>query len=277
VAVNDTELRECLEGFIKRGGRWPEPPPAPYRPPDPLPPRLAYFLGIDLGELKDPSCLILVERRLVDRDPAQYRLRDLIRWPLRTPYPTIVSQVVAYLTRSAREGRPVLAEADTWVVVDGTGVGRPVWEMVVGAHDLRDLRQRGRLRAVTITGGSSAGYDPGASTFNVPKKDLVGAIQAVLGTGRLKVSSALPLAVVLRKELDVFTAKVSSRTGHESFEAWRERDHDDAVLALALALWQALRAPDGASEEPVKLVEGWRGVGAGDPAGPASAPVWLDW
>jgi hypothetical protein len=26
-------------------------------------------------------------------------------------------------------------------------------------------------------------------------------------------------------------------TGHESPEAWRERDHDDLVLAVALAVW----------------------------------------
>ena len=31
--------------------------------------------------------------------------------------------------------------------------------------------------------------------------------------------------------------KVKALTGNETFESWRERDHDDLVLAVALAIW----------------------------------------
>jgi hypothetical protein len=41
----------------------------------------------------------------------------------------------------------------------------------------------------------------------------------------------------LVKELENFKVKVSTRTAHDSYEAWRESDHDDLVLALALACW----------------------------------------
>jgi hypothetical protein len=58
----------------------------------------------------------------------------------------------------------------------------------------------------------------------------------------------------LRQELEAFSSKTSARTGHESFEAWRERDHDDIVLSLALALWAARRAPRPSEQwAPVKL------------------------
>jgi hypothetical protein len=62
-------------------------------------------------------------------------------------------------------------------------------------------------------------------------------LQVLLGTRRLKVSPALPLAKVLTQEISTFKVKVNIAPGTESFEAWRERDHDDLVLAVALACW----------------------------------------
>ena len=31
--------------------------------------------------------------------------------------------------------------------------------------------------------------------------------------------------------------KINIATGHHSYEAWREGDHDDLVLAVAMACW----------------------------------------
>jgi hypothetical protein len=52
----------------------------------------------------------------------------------------------------------------------------------------------------------------------------------------------LALADTLAKELTHFRVKVSA-AGAESFEALRERDHDDLVLALALACWVGQNQP----------------------------------
>jgi hypothetical protein len=232
---------------------------------------------LDLGELKDFTALVLVERWQPYDAPTVYRVRDLRRWELRTRYPVIVQDVVHYLTMP-RLGRPVLRDVPSWVAIDATGVGRAVWEQFTEQPELRSLRQSGRLRAITITGGTSYGFDKGSMSWHVPKKDLVGAVQSTLGTGQLKASTALELAPVLRKELEMFRAKVNISTGHESYEAWRDRDHDDLVLALALALWQALRAPSGGVEEPVgALTPALRPLpGMGDaPLPPAG--VWEEW
>jgi hypothetical protein len=43
------------------------------------------------------------------------------------------------------------------------------------------------------------------------------------------------------REFDSFTVKINAETANESFESWRERDHDDLVLAVALAAWGAER------------------------------------
>ncbi len=39
-------------------------------------------------------------------------------------------------------------------------------------------------------------------------------------------------------ELHAFRVTISDN-GHDSYSAWRERDHDDLVLALCLAAWTA--------------------------------------
>jgi hypothetical protein len=59
----------------------------------------------------------------------------------------------------------------------------------------------------------------------------------LLGQRRLDVSPSLPLAQVLAREMQTFTVKINIATGNESFEAWRDSDHDDLVLAVATACW----------------------------------------
>src|SRR5829696_5804373 len=56
---------------------------------------------------------------------------------------------------------------------------------------------------------------------------------------RLKIARSMLLVDELVKELQNFKVKVNLQTAHDSYEAWRESDHDDLVLALALACWWA--------------------------------------
>jgi hypothetical protein len=72
--------------------------------------------------------------------------------------------------------------------------------------------------------------------WHVPKKTLVAVVKVLLGTRRLKIEPGLTEAATLVRELEMFRVKVNA-LGNESFEAWRERDHDDLVLAVALAAW----------------------------------------
>jgi len=55
-------------------------------------------------------------------------------------------------------------------------------------------------------------------------------VQIALQSGHLKIAEELALAETLRKELPSFRIKVNISTAHESYEAWREGDHDDLVL-----------------------------------------------
>jgi hypothetical protein len=196
------------------------------------PPLPTYIAGLDLGQLADYSALAVLERTEAappdfgPRPERRYALRHLERWPLRTAYPDIVADVVK---RCA--GLPL---AGTTLAVDRTGVGVAVYDL------LRRARPKARLVPVTITGGThTACAEDGC--WSVPKRELAGVLQVLLGTRRLQVSPSLPLAKVLGRELGTFKVKVNIATGSESFEAWRERDHDDMVLAVAMAAWWSER------------------------------------
>ncbi len=200
--------------------------------PPPSPPPFLY-LGLDLGQANDFSALTIAERdrrpryRDEPRDdvPAKYRIGHLQRFALKTPYPAIVAQV-ATLVRDLAGRTPV---PHLRLVVDATGVGRPVVDL------LRQERLPAALIDVTITGGDSVTHE--GRTYRVPKRDLVSTVQVALQSERLKIAQQLPDAQILTRELLAFQVKISAETAHDSYGAWREGAHDDLVLATALAIW----------------------------------------
>jgi len=117
------------------------------------------------------------------------------------------------------------------LVVDNTGVGVAVTDLLKG----KGLR----FTPVTITGGDRAHKASG--NWRVPKRDLVSALEVPFHTGELRVAKGLKLWPVLREELVNFRRKINLKSAHDSYEHWRETDHDDLVLATALACWWTTR------------------------------------
>ena len=101
------------------------------------------------------------------------------------------------------------------------------------------------FRPLLITSGHKVTFEEGV--WHTPKKELVSCLTMLLGTGRLKVDAELPLAKVLVAELRAFKVKVTT-AGNEVSSSWRERDHDDLVLAVAMAAWIAERTAVGRFE-----------------------------
>jgi hypothetical protein len=212
---------------------------------NPLP--IRHFVGLDLGQVKDFTALAVLERPVAciedvrsRRRPA-YAVRHLQRFPLGTPYPVVV-QAVRELLGSALLRKPTLA-------VDHTGVGRAVVDMLADAL-------RGRVAClcypITITAGHIVTTNE-LGGLHVPKKELVSTLRVLLQARRLHVARTLPEAAVLVKELENFRVKVTAAR-NETFESWREGQHDDLVLAVALATWlgeQTLPTPDDLPEETV--------------------------
>jgi hypothetical protein len=129
------------------------------------------------------------------------------------------------------------------LVIDQTGCGRPVFDMFV-EEDLDPV-------GISIHGGDSESHD--GWNWRVPKRDLVGCLQVLLQSGRLKVASKLELGPVLQAEMLNFRAKIDPATAHDSYSAWREADHDDLVLSVALAAWWGEQIPESRPCAPVNV------------------------
>ena len=74
----------------------------------------------------------------------------------------------------------------------------------------------------------------------MPKKELVTCLQVVLQARRLQIARGLLEAATLVRELQSFQVKITA-SAHETFGVWRDGQHDDLVLAVALACWWAER------------------------------------
>jgi hypothetical protein len=216
---------------------------------------VTYFAGLDLGQARDFTALAILERtppspsttvfeqgeafrvrqhwsgietipvrQAAPRRERTYAVRHLERFRLGTSYPAICERVVELFAAPPLAG--------TTLVVDQTGVGRAVVDLI------RHSRLKASIRPITITAGH--GIVPDGAGWHVAKKELVGALQVLFQSQRLRIARRLPMAAVLTKELETFRVKVTA-SANETFESWRERDHDDLVLAVALAAWVAER------------------------------------
>jgi len=186
-----------------------------------------YLAGLDLGQAADFTALLIAERVSGERRRPCYDVRHIQRWPLGTPYPAIVADVVATFARPelARQAR---------LIVDGTGVGRAVVDLFRAERTLR------RLVPVAITGGALAA-EQADGWWHVPKKELVATVQVLLQQRRLRFAQGLPETALLTGELQSFQVNVTANA-NETFSA-REGQHDDLVLALALACWYGEHEP----------------------------------
>jgi hypothetical protein len=215
-----------------------------------------YVIGLDLGQARDFTAVTVLEVQAVwtgevkeevehgssiydgitgrtiggsslERTPVtvnHYQARHLERMPLQTSYPAQVARVKEiYSSLSEGDSRPRL-------VVDQTGVGRPVVDMLRAA--------KLPVLPVTITGGDRVNREGG--NYRVPKRDLVSTVQVLLQAERLKIARALPEAQTLINELLAFkvtiTASGRDKYGNDVGE-WRENSHDDLVLAVAVGTW----------------------------------------
>jgi hypothetical protein len=227
-----------------------------------------YYLGLDLGQSRDYSALAVIEEQiyigagwanevLYQDDyqkglsvgwvspaaltsyqagialrlseeygrPAEVPLavRHLERFELGTKYTDVVDRVAALVRSDPLRRMPAI------LLVDKTGVGASVLDSFTHAGI--------GATAITLHGGSAVSRDPQRAGYRVPKRDLITVTQVLLQNGRLKVAAGLPEAETLKKELLNFKVKIDPKTAHDSYEHWREGDHDDLVLAVSMAAW----------------------------------------
>ncbi len=185
------------------------------------------IVGVDLGSRQDWTAVVVVDLSQAeatedDRFPPSDLRVVYTKRLRRLPWPAIADELGAMGQWPALYGC-------RWVV-DQSGVGRPVVDLLRGRVPV--------MVGVTITSGNDVSR-LGPREVGVPKVDLVSAVQVLLQTGRLTVDPATKDAGALRDELLAFTYTITE-SGHIAMGAGS--GHDDLVLALALACWQAVRS-----------------------------------
>lgn len=198
-----------------------------------------FFLGVDLGQAQDYTALAVLEQKMKmqskprpqgaegfispgDKLVSYYHLRQLERMPLNTPYTVVADHV--YRTMQIPD---LLGE--TALLVDATGVGRPVIDM---------MRVKKLSPIPIIIHGGYADPTQAEDGYHVPKRDLVSSLLILFQSQRIKIAPNMPFTAELESELQNFHVKVNDRA-RDSYGAWREGDHDDLVLAVAMAAWYA--------------------------------------
>ncbi len=195
-----------------------------------------FVVGVDLASQHDFTALCVIRSTNVPTAPrvpieTVLDLVHLERWR-QLPYPKTVDRILERF--DAVRGMEARSRAE--LVVDATGVGLPVLHMLQERYP--------RALGVLIHGGDTEQVT--GKVHRVPKRNLVGHLQVVLQAERLRIARELPLSGVLAAELTGFKVKIGltghDRYGNEVGEAmWREQDHDDLVLATALAVWRLER------------------------------------
>jgi hypothetical protein len=189
-----------------------------------------YYIGLDFGAKRDNSALAVLEkveplRAYQNPQLGALLLRHVERVPLGTPYAEVVAMVRDTVWDQELRGQCA-------VVADATGLGAPVIEM------LRAARLGCEITAVTITGGDRAVQR--GSDWSVPKRDLIAGVQVLLERNELRIARGLRDAGALVQELvDVRTTVRGA--GRIRYGADGCGEHDDLVIALALACWRAKR------------------------------------
>jgi hypothetical protein len=164
---------------------------------------MRFYVGLDLGQANDYTAIVVAEK-IPPEGSDDYELH--VRWLERfrdVLYPDVAAHVKRLMEAPQLRGEAALA-------IDSTGVGIAVCDL---------LRRSGlTFDSVKITGGDTeiqSGYD----SYRVPKRDLVGNLQVLLQSGRLKIARSLEHADTLRAELLNFRVKINVATAHDSYEA----------------------------------------------------------
>lgn len=158
---------------------------------------MPFIAGLDLGQVNDPSAFVLAETSTApDPDPDRpnctvnrFDVRSIHRWDLGTKYTTIVGDLKMWFSMSAEIHNMTL-------IIDGTGVGRPVVDMI------KDCNFPATIRPYTITAGFRETEGDG-KVRTVPKIDLVGAAQAASDQRRIRYADGLEHGPTLERAFHV--------------------------------------------------------------------------
>ena len=195
------------------------------------------IIGLDIGLRQGYTAIVIIEAHGRNPGEVRYDVRYIERFKDLPGYDKVVD-IVRATVEAVTEGQNANSRArstsEVYTVVDATGAGLPIVDYLRRA-DLDPI-------PVVIHGGDRTRYEDGI--HRVPKRDLCAILQVLLQDQRLRIAAGLEMASILRDELLNFQVKIDPRMAHDSYSAWREKDHDDLVLATGLACWYGENRPE---------------------------------
>jgi hypothetical protein len=193
------------------------------------------IFGLDLGQSTDHSALAGVERvRLpvpIFRRKYRFVLRYLEEYPLGLSYPDQIRRALDTF------GKPIVRGSR--VGVDYTGVGRPVYDLLLEA------RPPVLLYPMLTTSGHAITYDKTTREYHLPKVEQVTLLQLLLQADLLNWHEALPAASKFAEQLKKYRVKIT-KAKNETFGAL-SGTNDDLVSAVMTACWLGEQVGDAGS------------------------------
>lgn len=188
-----------------------------------------FIIAVDLGQANDYTAITVIDRQVIGygvlgADGYGERMQHVrhIERVRGVEYPAIVDRLVQIYRSEALQGVPKA------VVIDLTGLGRPVYDI------MRQAGFRHSLNAISITGGDVV-HTRDSGVYTVPKRDLVSTVQIELQNDRLKFAKGLKEANALIEELSNFQTSITD-SGRDTYGG-RSGVHDDIVMSLAMGVW----------------------------------------
>jgi hypothetical protein len=188
------------------------------------------YLGLDIGKRQDHTAIAVLELRW-DYRPMDHVtqkvpmhptlvLRYSTRLALDTETTKIPQLVRQTLQRFApRHGEPSRIDK---LLIDSTGIGHTVVELI------RQNQTKAHIQPVMLTNGHverrlKDGY------LSLPRPDMLNSLKMVFELGNIKMEPSAPGFVDMERELIQFQP------------SGEQQEHDDLVMALAMAVWQAAK------------------------------------
>jgi hypothetical protein len=170
----------------------------------------------------------------------EIRLVALDRWQM--PYPDTLEELGVILSDEQFARKVHLA-------TDATGPGLSLYEDMVRDPTLLTHVGKDRISPVIITPGQKQERD--GRFFHVPKHYLITRLQSAIRRHDIRVPKNLPLYNVLESEIEGYKLKFREGSKNVTFSN-NPRDggpeHDDTILALAIAWWRVDYKPKGTTK-----------------------------
>jgi hypothetical protein len=222
-----------------------------------------YSIGVDLGQASDFSAIAVIKKEIVPPRTAMlapegespsdrlvegdvlYDLLYLKRPKLGTPYDRIAEAVCDLCTKLEPKGG-FDEIGHLTLTIDGTGVGRGVVDMI--STEFIERRKRGeyvpdidfRPATIGVSGTQMRPPRHKRDYWYLPKTDVIFPAIVAFQQKRMRIAKDVDERDQLIHELTNYRRSVNVATGGVTMEPWREKDHDDLLFAVALALfgWQ---------------------------------------